>query len=66
MIADILSLVWYNSMEIWAPVEWAVEYNILSMYFLAETTEPASKIYWINLQVEPKPIYIYIFTFVYI
>ena len=32
----------------------------LSIYTIAETTEPASKIYGINLQVEPKPIYIYI------
>ena len=34
----------------------------VSIYTIAETTEPASKIYWINLQVEPKPIYIYIYT----
>ena len=40
----------------------------LSIYTITETTEPASKIYWINLQVEPKPlyIYIYIYTFVYL
>ena len=31
----------------------------ISIYTIAETTEPASKIYWINLQVEPKPIYMY-------
>ena len=30
------------------------------LYTIDETTEPASKIYWLNLQVEPKPIYIYI------
>ena len=38
----------------------------LSIYTIAETTEPASKIYWINLQVEPKPIYIYIYKHLYI
>ena len=31
-------------------------YNKVSIYTIAETTEPASKINWINLQVEPKPI----------
>ena len=38
------------------------------MYTIDETTEPASKIYWINQQVQPKPIYLYIYmyTFVYI
>ena len=30
----------------------------LSIYTIPETTEPANKIYWLNLQVEPKPIYI--------
>ena len=38
----------------------------LSIYTIAETTEPASKIYWITLQVEPKPIYIYIYVHLYI
>ena len=38
----------------------------LSIYTNAETTDPASKIYWKNQQAEPKPIYIYTYTFVYI
>ena len=33
----------------------------LSIYTIAEITEPASKFYTINQQVEPKPIYIYIY-----
>ena len=36
----------------------------LCIYTIAETTEPASKIYRINLQVEPKPIYIYIYVYI--
>ena len=32
----------------------------LYIYTIAKTTEPARKIYWINLQVKPKPIYMYI------
>ena len=39
-------------------------YNKTSIYTIAETTEPASIIYWINLQVEPKPIYIYIYIYI--
>ena len=38
----------------------------LSIYIIAETTEPASKFYWINQQVEPKPIYIYIYIYIYL
>ena len=38
----------------------------LYIYTIAETTEPASKIYLINLQVDPKPIYIYIYICIYI
>ena len=40
--------------------------KLLSIYTIAETTEPASKIYWINQQVEPKPIYIYIYIYNFI
>ena len=40
--------------------------KLLSIYNIAETTEPASKIYWINQQVEPKPIYINIHIILYI
>ena len=36
----------------------------LSIYTISETTEPASKFYWINQQVEPKPIYIYIYIYI--
>ena len=39
---------------------------MIYIYTIAETTEPASKFYWINLQVEPKPIYIYIDIYTYV
>ena len=45
--------------------------ELLSIYTIAQITEPASKIYWINQQVEPKPIYIciyihlYLYTYIY-
>ena len=39
-------------------------YTKLSIYTIVETTEPASKFYWINQQVEPKPIYIYIYVYI--
>ena len=35
----------------------------ISIYTISETTEPASKFYWINQQVEPKPLYIYIYIY---
>ena len=34
------------------------------IYTIAETTEPASKIFWMSLQVEPKPIYMYRYIYI--
>ena len=38
----------------------------LCIYTISETTEPASKFYWINQQVEPKHIYIYIYIYTFL
>ena len=51
----------YKNIKISIYVYIGVYITKLSIYTIAETTEPASKFYWINLQVEPKPIYIYIY-----
>ena len=42
-------------------------YNkIIYIYTIFETTEPASKFYWINQQVQPKPLYIYIYKYTFL
>ena len=40
--------------------------KLLSIYTIAETTEPVSKNYRIKQQVEPKPIYIYIYIYIHL
>ena len=45
-------------MKIYIYVYIVVYITKLYIYTISETTEPASKFYSINQQVEPKPIYI--------
>ena len=54
----------YINIKIFIYVYIVLYKTILHIYTNAETTEPASKVYWINQQVEPKPIYMYIYLYI--
>ena len=54
----------YSHIKISIYVYIVVYITKLSIYTIFETTEPASKFYWINQQVQPKPLYIYIYIYI--